>query len=154
MIARLRHAALAVAPLVLTPVLFVAVLRGPSPAAPLARCALPQEGYAPGRCTWYCHNHGCPHRPVLGRFLSGDDGLFGWTVRALHAAGDFVSPRARSVGYGAVNLGVFCGLWPAGMYALWLVALRQRRRLRAFAHRGWRAPSSLRDQPPRAGGAP
>lgn len=129
---RWSFAAAALAPLVLTPLLFVAVLRGPSPPAPLARRALPQEAYAPERCTWYCHNRGCPHRPALGAFLAGDAGLFGWTIRALRAAGDGVSPGAPGVGYGAVNVAVFCALWPAGMYALWIVALRQRRRLRAL----------------------
>jgi hypothetical protein len=132
MAARFRFLAEALAPLVLTPLLFVAVLLGPSPPAPLARSALPQESYTADHCTWYCHNHGCPHRPVLGAFLAGDQGLFGWTVAALHAAGDAVSPRARGIGYGAVNLGFFCAMWPAGMYGLWIVALRQRRRLRAL----------------------
>jgi hypothetical protein len=135
---RRSFVAAALAPLVLTPLLFVAVLRGPSPPAPLARGALPLEGYAPDHCTWYCHNHGCRHRPALGAFLSGDAGLFGWTIRALHAAGDSVSPGAPGVGYGAVNLAAFCVLWPAGMYGLWIVALRQRLRLRALRREGAR----------------
>jgi hypothetical protein len=129
---RFRFVAAALAPLVLTPLLFVVTLRGPSPPAPLARGALPQEAYAADRCTWYCHNHGCPHRPVLGTVLAGDRGLYGRTIHALRAAGDTVSPAARGVGYGAVNLAVFCGVWPAGMYALWIVALRQRWRLRTL----------------------
>jgi len=136
--ARWSFVAAAVAPLVLTPLLFVAALRGASPPAPLARGTLPAEAYDPAHCTWYCHNHGCPHRPALGRFLAGDDGLFGRTVGALHAAGDAVSPRARGIGYGAVNLVVFCAAWPAGTYALWIVALRQRRALAALRAAGRR----------------
>jgi hypothetical protein len=129
---RLRFLAAALAPLALTLLLFLAVLRsGPVP-APLARSFLPVEAYSPARCTWYCHNHGCRHRPVLPAFLSGDGGLFGWTVRALHAGGDALSPRARGVGYGAVNLAVFCAGWPAATVALWIIALRQRRLLRAL----------------------
>ena len=128
--ARLVRIAAAVAPLLLVPLLFVAVLRSGDP-APLWRRALPHEGYRPDRCTWHCHNHGCRHRPVLGRFLAGDDGLFGATVRALHGMGQAMAPGRGNIGYGAANLLVFCLLWPAGMYALWLVALRQRRQLRA-----------------------
>lgn len=132
MLARARSLAVALAPLVVTPLVFLAVLRsGPVP-APLARRALPQEAYDAGHCTWYCHNHGCPHRPVLPALLSGDDGLFGWTVDALHAGGDAVSPHARGIGYGIVNLAVFCAAWPAGMLALWIVAIGQRRRIRAL----------------------
>jgi hypothetical protein len=135
MLARVRFLAAALAPLVLTPLLFLPVLRSGSPPAPLARAVLPQESLSPGHCTWYCHNHGCPHHPVLPSALSGDDGLFGWTVEALHSGGDALSPRTPGVGYGAVNLAVFCAAWPAGMYALWLVALQQRRRIRGLRAR-------------------
>ncbi|MGH7297185.1 MAG: hypothetical protein ACRELB_19760 [Polyangiaceae bacterium] len=132
LVSLLTFPALAAAPGALTVLLFVAVLRsGPVP-APLFRATLPQEAREADRCTWWCHNHGCPHRPVLGSFLAGDGGLFGWTVDALHTAGDAVSPGARGVGYGAVNLAVFCALWPAGTYALWVIALRQRRAIRAL----------------------
>ncbi len=130
--ARLAVLAASLAPLLAVPLLFLALIRsGPAP-APLARRALPQEAYEPARCTWYCHNHGCPHHPRLGAFLSGDDGLFGWTVDALHAAGDIVSPSAPGAGYGAVNLAVFCALWPGAMYALWVIAVRQRARILAL----------------------
>jgi hypothetical protein len=129
---QLTSLAVAVAPLLLTPLLFVAVLRSGPVAAPLARRALPQETYDADHCTWYCHNHGCPHGPVLPSVLSGDDGLFGWTVDALHAGGDRVSPHATGIGYGVVNLAVFCAAWPGGMLALWIVALRQRRRIQAM----------------------
>jgi hypothetical protein len=50
-------------------------------------------------------------------------------VRALHSAGDRASPGDHNVGYGAMNLIVFCGLWPGAMYALYLIALRQRFRI-------------------------
>jgi hypothetical protein len=128
---RSRFVALAVAPLVATALLFVAVLRSGSPPAPLARTAIPQEPYAADRCSWWCHNHGCRHRPVLPAALTGDAGLFGWTVRALHAVGRAVAPRSPALGYGAANLAVFCVLWPGTMYALWIVALRQRSRISA-----------------------
>jgi hypothetical protein len=129
---RARFLAAAVAPLVLTPLLFLAVLRSGTPPAPLARTALPQESLSSLHCTWYCHNHGCPHHPVLPAFLSGDEGLFGWTVDALHSWGNAMAPGAPGLGYGAVNLAVFCALWPAGMYGLWLVALRQRHRIQCL----------------------
>lgn len=132
----LRFAVVAIAPLVLTPLLFLAVLRsGPLP-APLARHGLPFEAYDASRCTWYCHNHGCPHAPKLPAILAGDRGLFGWTIHTLHAGGNVVSPRAPGAGYGVMNLAVFCALWPAGMFALWVVALRQRRRIRALRAEG------------------
>jgi hypothetical protein len=130
--ARVAFAAWAVAPLLATVLAFVAVLRsGPAP-APLARSSIPLEPYAADHCTWYCHNRGCPHRPALGAFLAGDGGLFGWTIGALHRAGDSISPGSRGAGYGIANLAVFCAIWPAGMYALWIVALRQRRAIRAL----------------------
>jgi len=126
---RQARLALAVAPLVLVPLLFVAVLRSGDP-APYRRRVLPREGFRPDRCTWHCHNHGCRHRPVLPLFLSGDGGLFGRAIRVLHGMGQAMAPGRGNVGYGAANLLVFCVLWPAGMYALWLVVLRQRRLLR------------------------
>lgn len=76
-------------------------------------------------CTWACHNHGCAHAPLLPAILSGDGGLFGGTIRALYRAGGLLS-RDRATGYGAANLLFFCGLWPGAMYALAVVALRQR----------------------------
>jgi hypothetical protein len=130
----LARLAVALAPLVVVPLLFVAVLRSGDP-APYWRGTVPREGYRSDRCTWHCHNRGCPHRPVLPRSLSGDDGLFGAAVRALHGMGQAMAPGRGNVGYGVANLLVFCVAWPAGMYALWLVALRQRRRLRQ-ARRG------------------
>jgi hypothetical protein len=130
--ARLTVLVASLAPLLAVPLLFLAVIRSGPQAAPLARRALPQEPYEATRCTWYCHNHGCPHHPHLGAFLSGDDGLFGWTVDALHAAGDVVSPRSPGLGYGAVNLAVFCAVWPGMMYALWVIAVRQRARIIAL----------------------
>ncbi len=121
--------AAALAPLVIVPLLFIAVLRSGDP-APYWRRSLPRQEYRPERCTWYCHNHGCRHRPALGRLLAGDDGLFGGTIRALHGLGRVLAPGRGNIGYGAANLLVLCLLWPAGMYALYLVALRQRRQLR------------------------
>lgn len=117
-----------VAPLVLPWALMFAVVLAP-PSAPLPRRALPAEAYRADRCTWHCHNHGCRHRPVLPAALSGDRGLFGMTIRGLFGLGRGMS-RDRARGYGAANLLVFCALWPAGMYALWVTAWRQRAALR------------------------
>jgi hypothetical protein len=139
---------IALAPLVVVPLLFVAVLRSGEP-APLWRRTLPREGYRPDRCTWDCHNHGCRHRPVLPRLLSGDDGLFGAAIHALHGLGRGLAPGRGNVGYGAANLLVLCALWPAGMYALWLVALRQRRLLRVA-----RSDAAARPHPRRGFGEP
>jgi len=122
----------------LVPLLFVAVLRsGPTP-APLFRSVLPQESYDATRCTWYCHNHGCRHRPVLPEVLSGDHGLFGWTIHALQSGGRAMSPGAPGLGYGAANLVVFCAVWPAAMLGLWVLAVRQRRQIRML--RGQQRP--------------
>jgi hypothetical protein len=120
-----------VLPLLLVPVAFVAVLRTGEP-APLVRASLPTEPHQADRCTWYCHNHGCRHRPRLPRVLAGDDGLFGATIHALKRAGTALVPSNPAVGYGVVNLLVFCFLWPGLMLGLLVVAVRQRRSLRAL----------------------
>ncbi|MFO0586373.1 MAG: hypothetical protein U0441_02475 [Polyangiaceae bacterium] len=126
---RVVRLAILLAPLWLVPVAFVAVLRTGTPPAPLVRGAIPNEAHTAAHCTWSCHNHGCNHVPSLPAFLSGDAGLFGWTVRALHAAGDRAMPGDRFAGYGAVNLAVFCAVWPAAMFALYVIAVRQRFRI-------------------------
>lgn len=131
---RLAWAVAAAAPLVLVPALFLAVVRAGDP-APLGRRALPDEPYRAHRCTWHCHNHGCRHAPVLPAVLSGDDGVFGAAIRGLYGLGRVLVPGRSAAGYGAANLLVFCLVWPAGMYALYLVALRQRRRLRELRRR-------------------
>lgn len=120
--------ALAFAPLLVVPLLFVLVLRsGPSP-APLVRTSLPDEAFTPAHCNWSCHNHGCRHAPHLPDFLTSDRHLFGATVRALHAWGDAISPDDSFAGYGAANLFVFCAAWPGAMLAMWAFALRTRAR--------------------------
>ncbi len=110
-------------------VLFAVVLTAPGALFP--RMSLPQEAYRADRCTWHCHNHGCRHRAVLPAALSGDRGLFGMTIRALFSAGRGLA-RDRGRGYGAANLLLFCLAWPALMYALWVIAWRQRAALRAL----------------------
>jgi hypothetical protein len=129
--------ALYAAPLVIVPALFIAVVRTGDPPAPLVRRVLPDEPYELRRCTWYCHNHGCNHRPVLPQALAGDRGLFGATVRLLHTAGRRISDQP-GVGYGAANLLLFCALWPGALYGLYLVCVRQRLEIRALrrARRG------------------
>lgn len=121
-------------PLIAPWLLLLAVNQTGEP-APLARGATPQEPFVREYCTWACHNHGCQHRPVLPQALAGDAGLFGYTIRALRAAGRAASSDGR-VGYGAANLLVFCVLWPGAMYALLLVGLRQRAALRSLRARG------------------
>jgi hypothetical protein len=128
---RVRYRLAMLSPALLVPAIFLAVLRSGDP-APLARSSLPRERATPSRCNWSCHNHGCPHKPVLPVALSGDSGLFGATVRALHAAGDRIAPDAPGIGYGIVNLIVFCLAWPAAMWALWIVFWRQRRQIAAL----------------------
>lgn len=121
------RAVVALAPLWLTAIVFLVVLRSGTP-APLFRTARPHEPHERDRCTWYCHNHGCDHGTRLPRTLSDD--LFYATVGWLHRFGDRLAPASSFVGYQAANLIVFCAAWPGGMYVLYLVALRQRRRLR------------------------
>jgi hypothetical protein len=64
----------------------------------------------------------------LPSLLSED--LFYGSVLWLHAFGDRLAPKASFVGYQAANLIIFCAVWPAAMYGLYLIALRQRRKLR------------------------
>lgn len=115
------------APLALPAGLFLSVV---ATGSPMFRTGLPDEPRDAARCTWYCHNHGCPHRPVLPSALTGDAGLFGRTIHGLFALGAQLSSR-RDVGYGSANLLVFCVLWPGLMYVLAVVAIRQRLALRS-----------------------
>jgi hypothetical protein len=113
------------APLVLPWVILGAVVVAPPSVFP--RRAIPREAYRADRCTWYCHNHECRHRPVLPAALAGDRGLYGATIRGLFRAGSALSgDRAR--GYGAANLLLFCVAWPGLMYGLWVRAWRPRRK--------------------------
>jgi len=114
-------------PLLLTALVFVAVLRSGVP-APLWRSARPIEAYSEARCNWSCHNHGCDHASRLPTVLS--ENVFDRAVLALHAMGDVISPRDHFAGYRAANLVVFCIVWPAGMLALYVIAIRQQRALR------------------------
>ncbi|MDC3959032.1 hypothetical protein [Polyangium jinanense] len=120
---------LAIAPLALVPAAFTAVL---ATGSPVLRAAIPIEAHARDHCTWHCHNHGCSHAPSLPLALAGDGGLYGKTIAGLKAAGKAVVPSAPHVGYGVVNLALFCVAWPGLMYALYLVALSQRRKLLAL----------------------
>ena len=115
-------------PLIATALIFVVVSQRYAGHRPTpAPGHVPVEAYDPDHCTWWCHNHGCRHRSRLPAFLSGDQGLYGATIRALHAGARMVAPRRPDLGYGALNLLVFCVLWPAGMYVLWWKAVGQRR---------------------------
>lgn len=119
-------------PTALVAAIFVAVLRLGQP-VPFPRRAIPVEPFLGDRCTWTCHNHGCRHVPRLPLWLSGDEGLFGQTVRGLHWLGRLAMPHNPRQGYGLVNLVIFCALWPALMWGLYLKALAQRRRLAGLA---------------------
>jgi hypothetical protein len=125
---RQRFLALAVLPLVVTALVFVAVVES-QPGTPLLRRAIPDEPFVAARCTWRCHNRGCRHTPWLPPLLTSDAGWFGGTLRLFHRMGDALSPRDHGVGYGAANLIVFVVAWPALMYGLYLIALWQRARL-------------------------
>ncbi len=117
-----------IAPVCLVPLLFVIVLAlGRSP---LVRTEIPDEPRVAQRCSWYCHNHNCPHHAVLPAVFSGDRGLYGKTISALHAAG-----QGTNEGYALANLALFCVAWPGAMWALWIIAVRQRARLRLRAAR-------------------
>jgi hypothetical protein len=102
---------------------FVAVLATEHPLFRSLHSALPVEARGP-RCNWACHNHGCPHHPVLPAFFTEDSGIFGWTVRGLYLMGALFSDD-KFVGYGISNLLVFCVLWPGLMYGLCVRAIYQ-----------------------------
>jgi hypothetical protein len=96
----------------------------------------PPRAYHRHRCTRYCHDRGCPHRPVLPAALTSSEGLFGKTVLALHVMGR-ATGLGPSVGYGVVNIVIFCLLWPGAM--LWLVGVVTWQRLQiAELRRGGR----------------
>jgi hypothetical protein len=63
-----------------------------------------------------------------------DDGLFGATIHGLRLMGSEMLPGHAREGYGLANLVLFCGIWPGGMYALYLLALWQRRKIVQFEH--------------------
>ena len=135
---RFLRLALLLAPLWLVPLTFVGVLRSGDRPAPLIRGSIPREAHDSKHCNWDCHNRGCTHVPRLPTFLTGDSGMFGWTVRALFVAGDRAMPSHPLAGYGAVNLAVFCVLWPGVMFALYVIAVQQRSRI-LEARRGRRS---------------
>jgi hypothetical protein len=125
----------AVAPLIVVMTIFASILASEPPLFRTdAPHPIPREPKVAERCTWYCHNNGCPHASRLPDALTSDAGLFGYTVRALSAAGHRVSSR-RGFGYRAVNLVVFVLVWPGVMHVLAVVALRQRLRLRELRGR-------------------
>jgi hypothetical protein len=126
---RLRAVWVYVLPLV-APWALLAAVNAASPEVPLLRSHIPREAHRADRCTWACHNRGCPHRPVLPAVLAGDRGLYGVTIRGLFGVGRGLSADRR-MGYGAANLLLFCVVWPGAMYALWVVAWRQRSAIRA-----------------------
>jgi hypothetical protein len=109
-------------------ILWRAILLAAALAAPPALCAV---GFAavvevgstsapstrdPRRCSWYCHDHSCPHPARLPAALTSDGGAFGMTIEALAVAG-----RVTGLGYQGMNLLVFCVLWPAVTYALFVI---------------------------------
>ncbi len=104
------------------------------PSVPMVRTAMPAQRFRADRCTWYCHNHGCRHRPVLPAVLTSDRYLFGGTIRGLSTLGRLFSNNG-SLGYGIANLLVYCTVWPGLMYLLWVIAWRQHRELRRLSAR-------------------
>lgn len=114
----------AVLPIVLVAAAFWAVLQV-GEGVPFPRRSIPHEAFRPDRCTWVCHNRGCRHAPRLPPSLSGDDGLFGWAVGRLHDAGRVLMPHHPAEGYGVANLLLFCVLWPALMWGLYLKVVSQ-----------------------------
>ncbi len=131
----MKRPTLLLAPLALTFALFFGVLLVGG--APLVRRTFPDEPLRAEVCTWHCHNHGCPHRPRLPRWLTSDEGLFGETIRGLYRMGSFLSHN-RGTGYGLANLFVFCVAWPGVTYGLYAIVLRQRETLARLKTKGAR----------------
>lgn len=94
----------------------------------------PPRAWHPAECTRYCHDHGCRHDPVLPDLLTADDGLYGWTIDALYAAGGLTGLDSAT-GYGVANLVLLCAGWPGAMLALLAIGLAQRVRLRRLRRR-------------------
>lgn len=92
---------------------------------PLLRSSLPRVERSAQHCNWDCHNHACSHRPKLPAVITDDQHVFGYTIRGLYLLGRLFSSN-RFEGYGIATLVVFCLLWPALMYALWIRAWTQR----------------------------
>lgn len=120
----LRWVGIYLGPVLLPLALFAATLALP-PAVPFPRREIPRVDARRDHCNWSCHNRGCRHRARLPAALTGDDGLYGATIRGLFRLGAKLHPN-RMRGYGLANLLVFCIAWPGVMYALWVVAWRQR----------------------------
>lgn len=78
----------------------------------------PPSALDPSHCTWYCHNPGCPHTPLLPPFLSGDQGAFGLTVQALQVGG-----LVTGLGYQGFNILVYCVVWPGVTGLLYGIAV-------------------------------
>lgn len=70
------------------------------------------------RCSWYCHDHDCPHGANLPVALTGDEGAFGETIRILSRTG-----RATGIGYQGMNILVFCVIWPVVTYFFYTIAV-------------------------------
>ena len=84
----------------------------------------PPPTFDPDQCTRHCHDHGCSHPPILPAEIAGDAGLYGETIRALKKSGRATGLGARR-GYGAMNLIVFCVVWPGLMLGLLVIAIWQ-----------------------------
>ena len=109
----------------LAPWIILFAVNASSAGVPSVRAALPHPVRQPARCNWDCHNHACSHRPKLPAVLTSDRYVFGTTVRGLYLLGRIFSSN-RFEGYGIANLLVFCLLWPALMYVLWVRYWTQR----------------------------
>ena len=82
-------------------------------------------------CTRYCHSHGCKHPPVLPKFLTGDQYLYGDTIHFLYQLGEgfrLFLPISRAEGYGLANLLIFCILVPSIHFGAFFLTIRTLRR--------------------------
>jgi hypothetical protein len=90
--------------------------------------APPATAYQLDRCTRYCHDKGCRHDASLPDAMAGRhggrQGLYGKTIEGLVAAGSRSSLGNK--GYKAVNLLLFCVVWPGSMLVLLGTGLYQR----------------------------
>jgi len=91
-----------------------------------------RAAYDKNQCNWHCHNVACNHASKLGKpFIgtAGQKGYYEQTIAYLKKKGKRYSDN-QFKGYVVVNMLFLCLGWPLLMYALFLVVIKQRVKLK------------------------